>query len=61
MKRTLDHCGLITKMGDKDSPPKQINGKCEGYQKSRIDDEPCEICKECKLNMMYEDEEGESE
>jgi hypothetical protein len=48
-------------MGDKDSPPKQINGKCEGYQKNLIDDEPCEICKECKLNMMYEDELKESE
>ena len=55
MKRTLDHCGLITKMGDKDCPPKQTDGKCEGYQKSSTDDEPCEICKKCKLNEMYEE------
>ena len=59
MKRTLDHCGLITKMGDKDSPPKQINGKCEGYQKSCINDEPCEICKRCKLCIYNEEGEGE--
>lgn len=55
MKRTLDHCGLITKMGDKNCPPKQTDGKCEGYQKSSTDDEPCEICKNCKLNEMYEE------
>ena len=48
-------------MKDKDYPPRIVEGRCEGYQKSRIDDEPCEICKECKLNMMYEDEEGVSE
>lgn len=46
MKRTLDHCGLITKMGDKNFPPKQIDEKCEGYQKSYIDDEPCKGCED---------------
>lgn len=55
MKRTLEHCGLITKMGDKDCPPKQEDGKCYGYGKSQDDDEPCEICKECKLNVFYKE------
>lgn len=31
------------------------DGKCDGYQKSEGDDEPCETCKECKLNTFYED------
>ena len=35
--------------------PMQKNGKCFGYQKSVIDDEPCEKCKYCKLNAFYED------
>ena len=54
MKRTLDNCGLIRKMGDKDNPPRQYDGKCEGYCTSDSD-EPCDICKECKLNTAYED------
>lgn len=51
-KRTLDHCRLITKMGEK---PSQQDGKCDGFQKSSNDDEPCEICKKCNLNTFYED------
>jgi hypothetical protein len=50
-KRTLEHCGLITKMQEN---PRQLNGKCEGFQKSTFDDEPCEICKKCKLHIYYE-------
>lgn len=56
MKRTLDHCGLISRMGDKECPPRQYDGKCEGYAVSRDNDEPCSICKECKLNVFYEGE-----
>ena len=54
MKRTLGHCGLITKMGDNDSPPNQHDGKCDGYAVSE-DDELCYICKECELNAFYEE------
>ena len=28
--------------------PREINGKCEGYCKSEIDDEPIEECQACK-------------
>lgn len=57
MVRTLNHCGLITKMGDKNCPPKQSDGKCEGYQVSRDNDEPCDICKHCRMNIFYEEQE----
>ena len=30
---------------------------CEGYQKSKIDDEPCEECKECHWCMFGEKKE----
>lgn len=53
MRRTLEHCSLITKYGK----PRQKNGKCEGFQKSDKDDEPCEQCKNCKLNELYESDE----
>ena len=55
MRRTLEHCGLITRMGDKEHPPKVENGRCEGYQQGRYDDEPCDTCKECELNVWHED------
>ena len=55
MKRTLEHCGLITRMGDKDSPPNQHGGRCDGYAVSETNDEPCYICKGCKLNTFYEE------
>lgn len=50
-KRTLNHCRLITQFGK----PRQHDGKCDGFQKSGTDDEPCEICRKCKLNTFYED------
>ncbi len=53
MIRTLSNCSLITKMKIK---PQQKNGKCEGFAKSEYDDEPCEICKECRLNEFYEED-----
>ena len=51
-KRTLEHCSLITKMGGK---PTQMNGKCDGFQKSRDNDEPCDTCMKCKINTFYEE------
>lgn len=60
MKRTLSNCSLISKMQDRDCPPRIVEGRCEGYQKSREDDEPCEICKRCKL-CIYSEEGEEDE
>lgn len=48
----LEHCRLITEMGVK---PQQQGGKCDGFQKSANDDEPCNTCMECKLNTFYEE------
>lgn len=50
MKRTLEHCILISQYGK----PRQIDGKCEGFQKSKDDDEPCNTCMNCELNMTKE-------
>ena len=33
---------------------KTSDGKCAGYQKSDIDDEPADMCMECKQNEFYE-------
>ena len=55
MKRTLENCSLIKKMGDRGtSYPEQRDGKCGGYCVSRDNDEPCDICKDCKFNEFYE-------
>lgn len=56
-RRTLEHCGLITKCKKAGigRPEQYSTGKCEGYQKSDIDDEPCELCKECRLQVDYEE------
>ena len=32
---------------------KTADGKCVGYQKSDIDDEPAEMCMECSRNQFY--------
>lgn len=50
MKRTLENCTLIKQIG---SQPNQYDGKCEGF--AGATDETCEKCKECKLNVGYED------
>ena len=34
---------------------RDFNGKCLGYQKSDIDDEPADMCMECKENSSYEE------
>ena len=35
------------------SAEKDSDGKCLGYGKSDIDDEPCKICKNCKESTGY--------
>lgn len=50
--RTIKNCSLIRKMGG--GKPNSDNGKCVGFTKSETDDEPCEICKECRLNSTFE-------
>lgn len=53
-RRTLEHCGLITKAVKSGiGKPKQYSETCEGYQVSDTDDEPCEQCKECTLQADY--------
>lgn len=47
--RTLGNCKLIKEYGK----PEIDNGKCIGLG-TKNDDEPCEICKSCKLNSTYE-------
>lgn len=49
--RTLDNCRLVTAYGS----PRQYDGKCEGYGTEYMDDEPCEICKQCRLHYLHED------
>ena len=46
MKRTLENCSLMKKFRGQ---PNQYDGKCEGFGKSKFDDEPCTICQECSL------------
>jgi len=36
-----------------------IKGKCRGYQRSRVDDEPSGRCKTCKKFELYEESEKE--
>ena len=51
MKRTIENCTMIKKHGE----PEHRNNKCLGFGKSEYDDEPCEVCKRCKLNTSYEE------
>jgi len=50
MERTLKNCTMIKMHGE----PLQEDGKCLGFAKAN-DDEPCEICKRCKLNSWHEE------
>ena len=57
MQRTFENCTLIKKcvsigIGE----PEQYENKCVGYARGENDDEPCEQCKNCKLNTSYEGE-----
>lgn len=49
-KRTLENCSLIKMYGS----PEQTDGKCNGLAKSRHDDEPCDVCKACKLHTWHD-------
>ena len=57
MQRTLDNCTLIKRcvkagIGE---PQQWYNiQKCEGYQRSEDDDEPCEQCKKCRFCISKE-------
>lgn len=57
MQRTIENCYLIKKcVQDGIGAPDRfwnIN-RCEGYQKSENDDEPCEQCKKCKYCIYGE-------
>ena len=53
-KRTLKNCSVIKEgisLGI--GTPKQYDSLCEGYA-NKDGDEPCEICRMCKLNTTYE-------
>ena len=55
-KRTVENCVLVKKairleIGE---PEIQADGRCLGYAAEKEGDEPCEICKECKLNTSYD-------
>jgi hypothetical protein len=39
---------------DRCEKAEKINGKCRGYQKSRWNDEPAELCKECTEFALFE-------
>ena len=52
MKRTLDNCRMVTRYGR----PNQYDGKCEGFCKSREDDEPCKPCIDCELHYANIDD-----
>lgn len=59
MRRTLENCYLIKqciKLGI--GEPRQLKDldKCEGYCKSEYDDEPCEVCKTCKLCISADED-----
>lgn len=43
------------------SAEKYADGKCTGYGKSEMDDEPCEMCKGCNLYSGYEELESGDE
>lgn len=42
-----------------ESAEKYADGKCIGYGKSEMDDEPIEMCKRCKLYIGFEESEEE--
>lgn len=54
MKRAYENCSLQKRVGE---AGKDGNGMCMGFGKSEIDDEPCEICKMCKLYTGNEESE----
>jgi hypothetical protein len=54
-KRTPENCTLVTHMVRKgEGEPNRHDGKCDGYQASEINDEPCAECMNCTFNTFYE-------
>lgn len=57
MKRTIQNCSYAKRMVRRGlGEPSVAGDKCMGYQRGENDDEPCETCKECKLNEWHESE-----
>jgi hypothetical protein len=59
-RRTIENCRVIkhgVRNGEGKPLTEEYNGKvyCQGYQRSECDDEPCEDCMECSLNIFYQD------
>lgn len=55
MIRTIENCSLVKRMVRKGAgEPEREGDRCLGYAGQA--DEPCETCKECKLNVWYDDE-----
>lgn len=58
-KRTIENCSLVAKAVRIGLGTPQAEGdKCMGYAHGSDDDEndePCKICRECKLNTAYEE------
>lgn len=52
-KRTPENCKYIKHCGE---PGRDGAGKCLGFAKSEIDDEPAEPCKKCVHNSAYDDD-----
>jgi len=53
MKRTIDNCRHIKRHG---WPGQDSQGLCMGFGESVYSDEPCEVCKKCKLFTAYYDD-----
>lgn len=56
--RTLDNCSLIKRMVKSGigEPDRYYNiNRCQGYQRSEDDDEPCNTCINCRLCVSSED------
>jgi hypothetical protein len=56
---TIENCAVVRNAineGEGEPVIGNLNGKicCYGYQKSKIDDEPCQDCMDCSLNVFYE-------
>lgn len=59
MKRTPSNCSLIKRQIKSGAGrPEQYHGinKCLGYARGDNDDEPCEKCKICSLNLSFEED-----
>ena len=60
-ERTIENCRVIKRaiwQGEGSPQKEKLNSKvfCQGYQRSEKDDEPCEECKNCRLNIFYENQ-----